>query len=415
MRAIYGFLRLVLFATLALFGSASAQVAVDIGGSVEAHFGVAVDGTLPVTAALLDLTLSGEIGAGLFPDASFSATLEAGYDASSGDMWLGLDEAYGDLYLGDVDLSVGLRRLSWGSTDGVNPVDVLNPRDLSFPPAARKIAVPLLHASYYPSREVRLEAVVVPVFTPSELPGERWRAAQMPAASAPVPGVNVVGSLPPEVQLPGAELGNVQFGVRLTGLLNGGDVSATYFHGFRNEPTPHATLVPGEAPATFMLQPLLSYDRIDLIGLDFSATIGEVVLRGEAAYVFTGDPTGSDPAIGNHSLQAVLGGDYLIPGGPRAIVQGIFDYRAADAGESAETTFKTMTALSYQAGARTQLDLGWLQSLDGSGALLPSVGYTLADGVTGEASAYVFYGARGTEFGGWRENAQLRLALKYSF
>lgn len=401
-----------LLAALALIGTASAQVDLDLGGSVEAHFGVAIDGTLPIAAALLDLTVQGEIGAGLFPDASFTATIEAGYDASSGDMWVGLDEAFGVLYLGDVDVSVGQRRLSWGSTDGVNPVDVLNPRDLSFPPGADKIAVPMLHASYYPSREVRLEAAVVPVFTPSELPGERWRPSQTPPTP---PGVSIVGMLPPEVQLPAAELGNVQFGVRVTGLLAGGDVSATYFHGFRSEPTSHATLEPTATPGAFLVKPVVRYDRIDLVGLDFSVAVGEVVLRGEAAYVFTGDPAGTDPTIGNQSLQVVLGGDYLIPGGPRAIVQGIFDYRAPDAGKQAVTAFKTMTALSYQATTRTQLDFAWLQSLDGSGALFPTASYTLADGVTGVASAYVFYGATGTEFGGWRENAQLRLGLEYAF
>jgi len=33
----------------------------------------------------------------------------------------------------------------------------------------------------------------------------------------------------------------------------------------------------------------------------------------------------------------------------------------------------------------------------------------------GTASAYVFYGGDGTEFGGWRENSQLRVGLNYAF
>src|SRR5690606_9591415 len=64
---------------------------------------------------------------------------------------------------------------------------------------------------------------------------------------------------------------------------------------------------------------------------------------------------------------------------------------------------------------RTQLELAWMQSFDGSGAVVPRATYTFAEGVTGEASAYVFYGAGGTEFGGWKDNAQLRLGVAYGF
>src|SRR5690606_23491368 len=122
----------------------------------------------------------------------------------------------------------------------------------------------------------------------------------------------------------------------------------------------------------------------------------------------TADPNGTDPTIGNHSLQAVLGGEYLIPGGPRTVVQGIFDYTAPDAGEAATMAYKLMLAMMYQPSTRTQFDLGWIQSLDGSGLLMPAVSYSFADGVTGEAKAYVFYGGDGSEFGDWRENGQLR-------
>jgi len=76
---------------------------------------------------------------------------------------------------------------------------------------------------------------------------------------------------------------------------------------------------------------------------------------------------------------------------------------------------KFMTALSYQAGTRTLLQMAWMQNLDGSGAVVPQVSYSFADGVTGEAGAYVFYGGAGTEFGDWSENAQLRLGLAYAF
>ncbi len=399
----------VLFATL-LLGLAAAQ-APDLSGRAEVTFGVAVDGVLPIAAADLALTLKGEVGAGYFPDAAYRATLLAGYDAATGAASVALDEAFATVYLGQVELTAGKLRRFWGSTDGVNPVDVLNPRDLSFPPDGEKLAVPLVHAGVY-TDDVKVEFAVVPVFTPAVLPGAAWRPALTPQLP---PGMTLVGVLAPEDNRPAAELRNVQFGVRSTLDLGQFDVSATYFHGFRTQPTQSARVEPTGTPGQVKLQPVLNYDRIELVGLDFSGIVGDVVLRGEAAYQITADPNGTDPTIGNHSLQAVLGGEYLIPGGPRTVVQGIFDYTAPDAGEAATMAYKLMLAMMYQPSTRTQFDLGWIQSLDGSGLLMPAVSYSFADGVTGEAKAYVFYGGDGSEFGDWRENGQLRVSLAYAF
>ena len=399
-----------LLALLLALGVGSAQQA-DLSGRAETTFGVSIDGTLPVAAAELALTFQGEVGSGFYPDASFRATVLAGYDAATGAARVELDEAFATVYLGQVELSAGKQRRSWGSTDGVNPVDALNPSDLTFPPDARKLAVPMFHADVY-ADDARVQLALVPAFTPSRLPGEAWQAAPEPQLP---PGVTLVGVLPPEEQAPAAELANLQFGARGTLTLGTFDVSGTYFYGFRDQPTLSGRLEPTDSPGQVRLRPVLNYDRVHLLGLDFSGAVGDVVLRGEGAYLISEDPNGIDATISNHSAQAVLGGEYLIPGGPRTVVQAIFDYTAGDAGEPAETTFKLMTALTYQAGMRTNLDLGWVQSLDGSGLAMPGVTYAFADGVVGEAKAYLFYGGDGSEFGAWRDNSQLRLGLAYSF
>src|SRR5690606_839358 len=183
-----------------------------MSGRAEVTFGVAVDGALPVAAADLALTLKGEVGSGYFPDAAYRATVVAGYDAATGAATVALDEAYATIYLGKVELTAGKMRRFWGSTDGVNPVDVLNPRDLSFPPDGEKLAVPLVHAGVY-ADDVKVEFAVVPLFTPAVLPGAAWRPALTPRLP---PGMTVVGVDAPEVNRPAAELGNIQFGVRGT-------------------------------------------------------------------------------------------------------------------------------------------------------------------------------------------------------
>jgi len=385
---------------------------VTLGGRASATFGVSVDGTIPVASADLELRLHGEVGSGYFPDAIIEASLLSGYDAAGGGAYARLGDAYVTLDLGDLTLSLGQKTVSWGSTDAVNPVDVLSPRDLTFPLEQEKLSVPLLQATYYVDDIFSLEAVVLPGFVPSKAPGERWQV--MPALTPP-PGVTVVERRAPIEERPELKLANVQFGVRARFALTEWDVNVDYFHGFRHLPTFQATLVPTGTPGEVALQPYLRYDRIDVVGFDFQGAVGPVVVRGEAAYTITADATGTDPQVGNHSAQVVLGGEYAIPGGPRTVVQSIIDYTAPDAGEDVELNVKFMTALSYQAGTRTQLQMAWMQNLDGSGAVVPQVSYSFADGVTGEAGAYVFYGGTGTEFGGWSENAQLRLGLAYAF
>ncbi len=404
-----------------LTATAGAQVSYRLGGLLTTEFGVAIDGTIPVAAAGLTLKLDGEIGSGLFPDAVFIAELYAGYDAAAAEPFeVGLGRAYATVYLGPVDLSVGNQVVAWGSTDAVNPVDVVNPRDLSNPvadPADQRRPVPLLRATVHAQEGVSVDLVVVPVFVASTLPGERWQ----PAAELPTlpPGMAIVGVMAPTESQPAFELGNVQFGVRATldlDLGSGADVSAVVYRGFRHLPTASAELVPTETPGAFLLQPRLAYDRITVLGGDFSAVFGAYVVRGEAAYTFSDDPDGMDPAIGNDTFAAVLGAETKLAGGPFVTLQGAYQRTAPDAGGEARDSFSTVLAATFDPDNRTGMDVAWLHEwTDGSGAVRPSFTYTFADGLTGTASATVLYGKVGSTYGGWQDNTQFRLGLAYAF
>ncbi len=404
-----------------LCATAAAQVSYRLGGLLATEFGVAVDGTIPVAATGLTLKLDGEVGAGLFPDAVFVAELHAGYDAAAAERFeVGLGRAYATVYLGPVDLSVGNQIVAWGSADAVNPVDVVNPRDLSNPvadPADQRRATPLLRATVHAQQGVTVDMVVVPVFVPSTLPGERWQsAAELPTLP---PGMAIVGVLAPSETPPAFELGNVQFGVRATldlDLGSGADVSAVVYRGFRHLPTASAELVPTDTPGAFLVQPRLAYDRITVLGADFSAVFGAYVVRGEAAYTFSEDPDGNDATIGNDTFAAVLGAETKVAGGPFVTLQGAYQRTAADAGDAAHDSFSTVLAATFDPDNRTGLDVAWLHEwTDGSGAVRPTFTYTFADGLTGTASATVLYGKDGSTYGAWRDNTQFRLGLAYAF
>lgn len=423
----------VLAFTLALLlGSAAlAQVKYDLGGELSADFGVAVDGYIPVAAAGLTLRLDGEVGAGFFPDAVFLAEVHARYDAANPDapFAVRLGRAYATAYLGPIDLSVGNQVVSWGSTDVLSPVDVLNPRDLSYPiadPAKQKLATPMIRAVAHASGGVTVDVVLVPVFVASEVPGVRWQ----PGLDLP-PGVIIVGLSDPVVARPAVELANMQFGVRATLDLNiggGADVSAMYYRGFRHLPSVAYVPVPTAEPGQFIVQPLLAYDPIQVLGLDFSAVVGQFVLRGEAAYTITGEPAtlpgGLPTPVGADAFDLVLGIETNLPGGPFVSLQGVYQHTAAGASAmvpggpapEADNRFSTALITTYEASNRLGLDMAWLHSWsDGSGVLRPSLSYTLADGLVGTFEAAVFYGAVGSEYGAWRDNSQFRIGAAFSF
>lgn len=71
------------------------------------------------------------------------------------------------------DLAVGLLRLPWGTADGINPLDRLNPFDLEDPTRFdRRLASPALLIAVHPTARWTFELVALPVFVPAVLPAE---------------------------------------------------------------------------------------------------------------------------------------------------------------------------------------------------------------------------------------------------
>ncbi len=413
---------LALLTVALLAGPAFAQVSYDLGGKVSADFGVAIDGTIPVAAAALQLKLSGEVGSGFFPDASFMAELFTSYDvAAETPLDVRLGRAYATAYLGDWDLSVGNIVVPWGSVDVVNPVDVINPRDLSYPvsdPLNQRQATPLIRATLHSPEGVTVDAVLVPVFVPSTVPGPRWQPTATVPGELP-PGVTVVGVANPIDNRPAIELGNMQFGMRATmdvDVGGGADASLVVYRGFRHMPTASIALVPTATPGAFLVQPTLDYDRITVLGGDFSAVFGAYVLRGEAAYSFGEDPTGADPAVGNNTFDLVLGAETNIAGGPFVTLQATYQHVAADAGGTSSNAYATVLAAKFDPDNRIDLDFAWLHDWsDGGGVVRPSISYTFADGLVGTAEAAIIYGGEGSVYGAWHDNSQLRIGVAFAF
>lgn len=438
-----GRLRTILAVLLLLLtlSTALAQVSFDLGGEVDVELGVDVTGEFTVAAAGFELVAGGEVGSGFFPDATFKVELGASYDAAAQagtqggipsdasellypspepfSVWLG--EVVATVYLGDAELSVGRQKVAWGSADALAPLDVVNPHDLTYPvaqPSASRLATLLARLRVRAPEGVGLDFVLVPLFEPSRLPGAEWQPAVDLSAFPPQAGI--VGVAPILDERPAATLANVQFGVRATfdlDLFDGSDVSLTYFRGFDKVPTASFTLVPvpGAAGQNY-LQPVLTYDRLSVVGLDFSSVIGSFVVRGDAALSLTDDPEGNDPTIGNPYFAAVIGAERSLSGGAFLTAQVVYERTWPDAGAEAAVDLASVLALRLEPDARLTLQTAWLHDYsDGSGLVQPTLDYALADGVTASLEGVVFYGRDGSKYGGWSDNSNLRLAVAYAF
>lgn len=416
-RALVTVLGLTLAVSLSF--SAFAQLRTDVSGSAELRLGLDASGTFHAAGAHFDLTVEGEVGSEYFPSASFRVQAKAEADAATGHTTLVLGDAWARLYLDDgtIEATLGNQTVFWGSTDGVNPVDRLNPRDRTVPIDSEKLPVPMLHLRAYLASDTSLEAALLPAFVPSVPPGEAWRTAP---TLAPPPGVTVTEVLPLRDERPEATLENVQLATRVQWRPAGFDLAASYLYLFRDVPTRSAEVVPTGAPSEVALQPVARYGRLHVIGVDGSVALGDVVLRGEAAYGLTADPGGTDPTVGNPSFQVVVGAEIPVPDGPRLVAQAILDGETRDASPTGEAGgielgLRTMLIAAYAVDTRTDLKAVWVHDFGGSGMLRPALSYTFADGVTGTLAGFVAYGPAGTRFGDWRERSGATASLRVDF
>jgi hypothetical protein len=240
----------------------------------------------------------------------------------------GLDELYVDLASSRLALRVGFQKLAWGRGDGIVPNDVLNAKDLrrflADSELERKIASFMVRGSRFgPSGT--LELVWIPRFEPDRYPepGDPF----FPPTLTLRPAVEVLGfPIPAEVvlleeELPKRDFKHSELGIRGAATFGPLDGQLYMFFGYDRQPiyTPEVHFFLDGLPASLALIDLLDAEvRIDVtprhppiwqIGMDFTSTVGPVVLRGEAAFLkgrrFNWADTDSLPS---EQLAGLLGG-----------------------------------------------------------------------------------------------------------
>jgi len=333
-------------------------------------------------------------------------------------------ELYLDLYFDNFDIRVGKQQVVWGKADGVFITDIVSPLNLTefLLPDFDEIRTGVIatKVNYYLGNST-LEAIWIPVFTPTEKPtqGSIWYA--QPDFPAPPTWDLSMENITPSLK-------SSEVFLKYTALTSAIDFEFMGAYTWDDNPTLHIQKEFGLDPNT--QQPVLTglnitpeHHRLAIAGGSFSSEIKGVILRGEAAYYngkyyLTEDPLQSDGNIQKDYLHYLVGLDFNL--GPvklstQFIQQTILNY---DTYISNEQTENTMTFLARFDMFREILHLELFSyiGLSNSDALIrPKITYDFDDSFSILLGSNIFVGDEGGRFGQYSDNSMMYMKMKYSF
>lgn len=219
-----------------------------------------------------------------------------------------VDEALLRFYLGPLTLDGGVIKATWGRADSQDPLDVINPLDLSdltiTDTMERKIGRPMIRMGWALGALSKLEGIFLPNFTGNRIDlSGRWIPEEL---------LNVENTFHETSKDIAAMIGDTstlnsaQGGLRFTTTTASVDWGVQYFYGFL--PLPSAKIV----RTTVYPYPNLSglyYNRYHQAALDAATVAGGFNLRAEGGANVTDDLGGDKPDVYNPALVFSLGFD----------------------------------------------------------------------------------------------------------
>lgn len=252
-------------------------------------------------------------------------------------------EAYIKFNLRNLDLSIGKQKVSWGKADlSIN--DVLNPFDLrelaTIEEEFLKIPVPMVRAQYFLTNDWTLEGLWIPFYYPAKFEtfGTDWSLLSPTILSRfnPTYKQAIENGMEPGVRkLPQYEPLNSELGFRFSGIARNIDYSFYYFYTWEDitalyfnpdfvdymmKTQPGASIV--EKLETINLLEVASFYplytekavRESIFGGDFSTTIFDIAVRGEASLRYRFPFIDENLKVKKKALILWdIGGDYMLP------------------------------------------------------------------------------------------------------
>lgn len=344
-------------------------------------------------------------------DAAGVIALKGRFDASAGvieDMTgttnggplplIELDQAYVDLYSDSTDFRLGRQKIAWGTADGFNPTSYFAPLNLDLTVGGLGALVgpvtALRSATYF--NVGTLSGVVVPTF-------ERRRKDEVEKALKD--GVRRVLGFPEEEVKGADEISDLpgnqgEIGVQFDTFYRGTSFYLSYFNGYEDQPAAWVSNSTDPEVAT-------RWRRQHKLGLAVASVWRGLTLWGEATYTLPAPLEGVPPARAlsptEPYLQAVVGGDYLLPNGLRLELQYVYNgpgsllelYQPADAPAGQYL----MAMASCSLGENHSLEFLVLDSLnDDSAVWMPTYRYKLTPATEASLGVMLLSGSEGSEF-----------------
>jgi SPOR domain/Protein of unknown function (DUF1302) len=330
-----------------------------------------------------------------------------------------LRETYMDLSAGDWDFRLGRQQIIWGEMVGLFFADVVSAKDL------REFVLPEFDILRIPQWAVRSEyfkgdfhgeAIWIPYPTYDNIgvPGSEF----YPYPYLPPPGFGMAIS---GEHRPGGSLGDSNYGLRLSELINGWDLSAFFYSSMDTSPTFFRSVITIPAPM-FVYSP--DHKRIQQIGGTLSKGYVDTVLKIEMVYTrdrwfAVNQLSDLDGVVQKDALDSAVGLDYNLPHSSRVnfqIFQRWFpDHDSAMIAKRAESGASLLISSKFMDGD-IEPQLLVIASLSrGDWMARPKILWTLSGNWRWVLGGDVFGGARTGLFGQYGDNDRIYTELRYIF
>ncbi len=336
-----------------------------------------------------------------------------------------LREAYAAAEFGQFEIKAGQMILNWGRTDEINPVDVVNPEDLSefytIEKMERKIPVMLFDGILYLG-DFALQAVWIPFFEPAVIPSRGpWAQNTLLEFRQAAPDLYAGLDFSDRDGAGRRDINNSETAVRLTGILGSFDFGLVYFYGYNDQPAIKIDITDAGNPADII------YKKYSGYGFDFAYSIGGYGFRGEFfyrdrilyTYEKTPPPLMSYDNYESPDFQGIIGIDKTYGENIYVNIQvmytRILDYKddmlmhedMIMGMGTVEDKFlrETLTvALDFYYGFREK---DWM--------LGPRIEYALTDNLKAKLSGFIVDGPLASDLGQFKNNDMVILQFAYNF
>lgn len=229
-----------------------------------------------------------------------------------------LNEAYLTIDTERIDFILGKKMMRWGTGDGINPMDLINPRDYRDPIAGARAdaRLPILLADgIFLLGPVTVEGILIPKAEVNKffLPGSPWEPKGLKNLRKSAESGKIILS-------PGEEpddwFKDAEFAFRISTVWKGFDLALLYYNGYTDDPAYHRDyLINGQMQFTPV------YPRYQAYGFNFAKGFERVTIRGEFAVkpglLFSIDPddpsykTDIDGLVVRDLYQGIIGIDRI--------------------------------------------------------------------------------------------------------